>query len=193
MRRRGVLMLAAACVLGCGKAAPKDRYGQVADFTLTERSGKQVQHADLHDKVWVAAFVFTRCAGPCTQISGSMARLQKELADEKDVVLVSFTVDPDYDTPEVLRDYAQRFGAEPDRWLFLTGKREAMHQLIRESFHLGVEKATGTPQAGNEVVHSSRLAVVDRRGEIRGYYDGKDENDLARLKTKVAELVKEQP
>lgn len=192
--RRSVLLLAAACVVGCGQSAPKDdKLGQVAEFKLTERSGKAIQRDDLQDKVWVASFVFTRCAGVCPQITSNMAQLQKHFANQSDVVLVSFSVDPEHDTPEVLRVYADRFGAEPERWLFLTGDRDTMYRLIRESFHLHAEKAAGTPKAGNEVLHDQRLAVVDRHGEIRAYFDGKDEKDLARLKTKIAELVKERP
>src|SRR5437879_4519339 len=87
----------------------------VADFALTERSGDNVRRADLLGKTWVAAFIFTRCAGPCTQISGAMAHLQHDLAGLDNVMLVSFTVDPEFDQPEVLRAYAKRFQADPKR------------------------------------------------------------------------------
>jgi cytochrome oxidase Cu insertion factor (SCO1/SenC/PrrC family) len=180
--------------LGCDKPVPQDRFGAVADFTLTESGAKKVKRDDLQNKVWIASFIFTRCAGPCSQITGSMARLQHDLAAEKDLLLVTFTVDPDHDTPEVLRAYAERFGARPERWLFLTGAREPLYQLIRESFHLGVEQQQGTARrSGDEVLHSTKLVVVDRQGQIRGYFDGKDENELAGLKTKIAELLKERP
>src|SRR5262245_41375684 len=94
-------VFAAVLAAGCSSppSAPDDVFGRVEDFSLTERSGKTVRRADLEGKVWVAAFVFTRCAGPCSQVSGSMARLQLQFAGEPDALLVSFTVDPEHDTP----------------------------------------------------------------------------------------------
>jgi cytochrome oxidase Cu insertion factor (SCO1/SenC/PrrC family) len=171
----------------------------LGDFSFTERSGRPVAKADLQGKVWVASFVFTCCTGQCPQVSGTMAQLHHELADEPEFRLVTFTVDPDRDTPAVLRDYAGRFGADAERWLFLTGKREPLYEFIEKGFLLGVRQNEGTERTpGNEVSHSSRLAVVDRRGHIRGYFEGRrtDErgqpiDDLPRLKQKVAELLRE--
>jgi cytochrome oxidase Cu insertion factor (SCO1/SenC/PrrC family) len=200
-----VLLIATLlAVTGCAAWTPSpadDDLGEVADFALTERSGEKVHRADLLGKVWVAAFGFTRCTGPCPQVSGTMARLQAELAGQPDVRLVSFSVDPDHDTPEVLRDYAQRFGADPHRWLFLTGPRDDVYRLILESFHLAVQQNEGEARRpGQEVTHSTRLALVDRSGHIRGYFDGRqvDEEgqpiaDLDRLKQRIAVLVKEKP
>src|SRR5713226_1613387 len=136
-------LLAAVFLSGCSPPAPwsstEEDFGPVADFSLQERSGQTVRGSDLAGKVWVAAFIFTRCAGPCSQVSGTMARLQNDLAGHEGVVQVSFTVDPEYDTPKVLHDYADRFGADPERWLFLTGPRDQLYSLVRKSFHLGVE------------------------------------------------------
>lgn len=176
----------------------------VPDFKLTERSGKPVSRDDLKGKVWVAAFVFTRCSGPCPQVTATMARLQKELdlANSPDVRLVTFTVDPDKDTPNELKEYAARYQADPERWLFLTGMPEAdLHRLLHDGFKVTAQRAAN-PKAGDEFDHSSRLAVVDRQGNIRGYFDGlrvgstpeseADFNDnLNQLRAKVAELRRE--
>jgi protein SCO1/2/putative membrane protein len=171
-------------------STPDDDYGAVADFSLIERSGKVIERADLSGKVWVAAFVFTRCAGPCAQVSGTMARLQHELAGYNEVRLVSFTVDPDFDTPQILRGYAQRFQADPGRWLFLTGQREEIYRLIRKSFQLGVERNEGSEsQPGYEVEHSTKLVLVDPRGHIRGYFDSTAPEDLTDLKGRIRFLV----
>src|SRR6266852_6015492 len=132
-----------ACTPPASAYTPDDDYGRVADFSLTARSGKVIQRADLSGKVWIAAIIFTRCTGPCAQVSGSMANLQQDMASNKDVVLVSFTVDPEFDTPQVLDKYAQRYGADPERWLFLTGERDKLYRLIRTSFLLGVERNEG--------------------------------------------------
>src|SRR5262245_3008746 len=126
------LLPSAFCLLlaGCTASSPEDNsppdlYPEpVGDFALTERSGRTVTNADLLGKVWVASFVFTRCTGPCPQVSGTVARLQKDLEGEKDVRLVTFTVDPEHDNANELREYAAHFGAYPDRWLFLTGKEQ---------------------------------------------------------------------
>jgi protein SCO1/2 len=170
------------------------------DFTLTERSGKAVTKADLAGKVWVASFVFTRCSGPCPAVTATIARLQSELADEPNLRFVTFTVDPDRDDPQELAKYAARYRADPEKWLFLTGPEAEIHALMVDGFKLGVIKVpTGPP--GEEFDHSTRLAVVDKTGTVRGYADGIaakwDEGEelfeegLKRLKAKIAELVKE--
>jgi cytochrome oxidase Cu insertion factor (SCO1/SenC/PrrC family) len=173
----------------------------VQDFSLTERSGRTVTRADLLGKVWVAGFVFTRCTGACPQVCATMARLQKETAGEPDVRLVNFSVDPRHDTPEVLRRYAERYQADPERWVFLTGDRDQVYGLIRTSFLLGVEETEGTARRpGNEVTHSSRLALVDRRGHVRGYFDGRQVDDdgspvddVPRLVARIKSLLRERP
>jgi protoheme IX farnesyltransferase len=176
----------------------------VPDFTLTERSGKTVSRDDLKGKVWVASFVFTRCNGPCPQVTATMARLQKELdlKDAPNLRLVTLTVDPDQDTPNELKEYAARYQADPDRWLFLTGLPEAeLHKLLHDGFKVTAQRAE-KPRPGDEFDHSSRLAVVDKHGNIRGYFDGLRAgngpdteadfaDNLAQLRAKVADLLKE--
>jgi protein SCO1/2/putative membrane protein len=145
-------------------------------------------------KIWVAAFVFTRCSGPCLQVSGTMARLQHDLAEFADVTLVSITVDPEYDNPKVLSEYAKKFGADPKRWLFLTGTADDVYRLIREGFKLTAQPNEGAARTpGNEVMHDTRLAVVDRHGEIRGYYQATEPEAIDRLEQKIAELIREKP
>src|SRR6516225_4720166 len=124
---------------GCSPAArtppEPDISLPLSDFSLTERGGKTVTRDDLHGKVWVASFVFTRCSGPCPSVTATMARLQGELKDQPDVRLVTFTVDPERDQLTDLNQYADRFGADPKRWLFLTGKKDDVNRLLREGFH----------------------------------------------------------
>jgi protein SCO1 len=152
-----------------GGRAEMPVYGTLPAFEFVERSGESVSLESLKGKVWVADFIFTHCAGPCPLISSKMSRLQKAVRELDDVRLVSFTVDPERDTPEVLREYAQRYQAEPERWLFLTGPKEPLYQLVGEGFHLAVED--GESEAG-QVTHSTRFVLVDQQGRIRGYYDG---------------------
>jgi protein SCO1/2 len=200
------LLLAALGAVGCSSGsgnpppAPTslvredesaDDFGPVADFALTERSGQTVRCKDLRGKVWVASFLFTRCCTGCPRISADLLQLQKDLANEDGVLIVSFTVDPEYDTPAVLKAYADGLGADPKRWLFLTGKQEEIYRLIRDSFHLAVEQNHGEARKpGNEVTHANRLVVVDRQGHIRGLdFDGTKPEDLPRLKKRIEELA----
>jgi len=170
----------------------EDRLYAVPDFSLVERSGRSVTRQQLMGKVWVAAFIFTRCGGPCSQVSASMARLQHDLADQPGVVLLSFSVDPEYDTPKVLQEYAGRFGADPKRWLFLTGKPETIYPLIRTGFHLVAQPNEGADRTpGQEVLHDTRLALVDDQGDIRGYFQATDPEDMGRLEEKIKTLVQE--
>jgi len=153
---------------------------ELPDFTLTERSGRKVSLSDLKGRVWVADFIFTTCAGPCPVMSRRMGKLQSELLrDRMDSVLcVSITVDPEHDTPPVLREYADSKGADPTHWLFLTGDTKAVRSLIIKGFKL---TAPQTPEEEKSLLHSTRLALVDRRGRVRGYYltlSEKDDDDI---------------
>jgi cytochrome oxidase Cu insertion factor (SCO1/SenC/PrrC family) len=114
------------------------RLWEVPDFALIERGGQTVTRADLLGKVWIASVIYTRCVEECPLVSSHMARLQDAFAAEPDVRLVSITVDPAYDTPEVLTRYAQSFAAQPQRWLFLTGDQATIYRLVREGFRLGL-------------------------------------------------------
>jgi len=128
-------------------------YGRIPDFALIERSGRQITLADLRGKVWIVYFFYTECPDTCPLQSTRMAWLQDELAPEPDVRLVSISVDPEHDTPEVLVEYAARYGADPDRWLFLTGPKDAIYRLAIDGFHLGIvergEQAEGGQAKAN--------------------------------------------
>ena len=190
-------------------------YGRVPDFELTERSGKRITLSGFLGKVWIANFFYTECTDTCPLQSAHMAQLQADLTDP-DIRLVSISVDPEHDTPEVLSEYATRFRADPDRWLFLTGRRDAIYRLASEGFRLGVvdsgEKAqreTGGDQARfgpasawahpfpnparKPLIHSSRFVLVDQQAQIRGYYHGTDPESLERLRQNVRILAREKP
>lgn len=149
-------------------------YGAVPDFQLTERSGTPLSRAELVGGVWVADFIFTRCQGSCPLLSTRMATIQQmlQLATTRPVRLVSFSVDPEWDTPERLREYAARYRADPQQWLFVTGPYQTMSDLIRGGFRLGLVKAGEATDAppSEPIIHSDRLVLVDAAGHIRGYY-----------------------
>jgi cytochrome oxidase Cu insertion factor (SCO1/SenC/PrrC family) len=164
-------------------------YGTVPPFQLTNQNGQPFGSADLQGKIWIADFIYTTCPGPCPMISSRMSELQKPL-DKTDVHLVSFTVDPAKDTPEVLRGYAAKLQAQPGRWDFLTGPQSTIYDLSRSGFKLAVldrSQETGLP------VHSTRLILVDRHGVIRGYYDATEPDAITKLLADTNHLLREQP
>jgi protein SCO1 len=206
---RSLSMLAVAfLVAGCGKpsattALQRDDLSlPLADFELIERNGKTVKKDDLKGKVWIASFIFTRCTEHCPQVTSTVARLQSELAGEQDVRFVTFTVDPARDKPDELNEYAKIYRADPARWLFLTGKEEAIRRLLVESFKVPSNRNENAKNVSQEYDHSTRLAVVDKQGNVRGYFQGMAnpeqpnstaelDAELQKLKEKVKALLAE--
>jgi len=164
-------------------------YGTVPPFELTNEQGQPFGTAQLQGKVWLASFIFTTCPGPCPMISSRMSGLQKPLKNT-DVHLVSFTVDPETDTPEVLREYAAKLNARPGHWDFLTGPKEYIFELMRDGFKLAV--ADGTEESGGPI-HTTRAVLVDRTGTIRGYYDMTAGDTSTKLAADVHHLLRDQP
>jgi protein SCO1/2/putative membrane protein len=144
----------------------------IEPFTLTERSGKTITEADLHGKVCVVQFFYSQCQGPCNKTMPAMRELQERFAGKPDVLLVSISVNPENDTPELLRRYAESQGADPEQWLFLTGTEEAVHKVITGSFFHAVERNKDAKSPGDAFTHSSSLLVIDRGSVIDGYADG---------------------
>src|SRR5437870_5729932 len=164
----------------------------IPDFALIERSGQSVTRADLLGKVWIASIIFTRCVEECPLVSNHMARLQATFATEPDIRLVSITVDPAYDTPEVLTRYAQSFAAQPQRWLFLTGDKAMIYRLVREGFRLGLldpqesEKSSAVPEAARM---RQALWQLLTPASARAHDDGHPHDEAQRAITHSARLV----
>lgn len=171
-------------------------YGQVPAFVLRDQDGQLISNEDLKGRLWLADFIFSRCAGQCPMLSDRMARLASALRAEESVnptlqggvKLVSFTVDPGWDTPEVLAGYAKRYGASSDQWRFATGDHRTLTRLCQEGFRLTASAEGGTP--AEPITHSLRIVLIDRAGNIRGYYDGTEEAALKRLHDDLRKLLK---
>jgi protein SCO1/2 len=166
-----------------------NRYGAVPEFSLLERSGKKVALADLRGQVWIADFIYTTCQDTCPMQSAAMGKLQEKWADKPNLKLVSFSVDPERDTPAVLARYADRFRAHGDRWLFLTGDKNQITQLVQGGFRLSAVALTDGPSQESVIMHSPRFVLVDGNSEIRGYYDSRDGAALERLNSDIAALI----
>lgn len=145
-------------------------YGEAPAFSLTSHRNQSVSQKDLVGSVWIADFIFTRCATMCPQMTRRMKGLQSQLPG---ISFVSFSVDPEFDTPDILNRYARRLDAEKPRWHFLTGTREALVELGKGF------KVTG---ANEPVFHSLSFILVDPEGKIRGYYHSGQPEELERLK-----------
>jgi protein SCO1/2 len=168
---------------------PLPVYGTVPEFSLTSEDGRTVNRNDLMGKVLVADFIFTRCGGTCPIMSARLVDVQTAMMDKDDVRLISFTVDPDYDTPEVLRQYAKRYNAVPGLWLFLTGGKRYIQDLSQKGFRLGVAAEGGS--TAEPIIHSTKFVLVDRLARIRGYYDGTEELSVQQLIKDLGRLLKE--
>ena len=158
-------------------------FGQVPDFSLVRENGQKISNADLRGKVWIANFIFTHCSGICPLMSAGMSSLVNQLGAQPVLRFISFSVDPERDTPAVLSEYAKRFKAPADRWFFLTGDKAQIYRLSNQHFHLGAaEIAPEEREALDQSVrHSAKFALVDQKGQIRGYYDSDGQNAGAKI------------
>ena len=156
------------CLIYSKKPLPD--YGAFPDFKLVDQTGKAWTPSDLQQTPWIASFIFTRCQGQCPIISSQMQQLGRTLGTAR---LVSFSVDPEFDKPEVLKVYAERFEADPKLWTFLTGEREGVERVTRGLKMNGID---------DPAFHSASLVLVDSKDRVRGYYDANDAERVKDLK-----------
>ena len=168
----------------------KALYWDAPSFSYEERSGRTVDSGEFKGRYWVADFIFTRCAGSCPVMSEQMSRLQADWKGDPRLQLVSFTVDPQYDTAAVLKDYADDLKADPHQWLFLTGDKKALLKTATEGFKLdALENPGGGP--GALFIHSTYLVLVGPSGKILDFYDGTDETEFQKLRADLKTLLGE--
>lgn len=196
-----VIVIALALVAGIGSwiaAAAFARHDQLHDilpdkartlgkFILTNEIGQTITRAELEGKILVVSFLFTSCSLTCPEVTKRMAEIQRLTATEADVRLVSLTVDPRSDTPPVLAKWGARFGADTNRWLFLTGDKTTLHGLIAKSF---LAQDNGDPfnsMPGN-FTGTERIAVVDKLGRTRVYFDGLRPETASAVVAEIAQL-----
>jgi protein SCO1 len=198
----GLALVVLTLLLALALAALKSReapgqpppvYGQIAGFTLTNQNGRAVSLADLRGQVWVADIIFARCAGPCPKMTRQMKELQDALPPNSRAKLVTLTTDADFDTPPVLKTYADRFGADPNRWMFLTGTKGEIAKLAIDSLKLtAVEKKPEERQSPQDLfVHSTIFVIADKRGQLRGVFETTGEGtDPQQVRAQLLATVK---
>lgn len=157
-------------------------------FQFEERSGRTFSSDELRGKVWVIDFVFTRCAGTCPMLTRQMQILQEGWKGNPDLKLVSITVDPDHDTRQVMAQYAEQAKADPSQWFFLSGAKKDIYPVIRDGFKV-TAMADPQPEPGFEFIHTTRMILVDGRGDVRGLYDGQEDGDMKKLWADVRYLM----
>ncbi len=183
MKRIVSTLLLAIALSACAQRSSLPSYGVVPDFKLTDQSGRPFDSKSrLDGKVWVANFIFTTCTGPCPRMSSDFRKIRDQVGDEPDLRMVSFTIDPARDTPEALATYGRSFGANPDKWYFLTGAQKDLHHLSRNVFRLS--------DVDGSLEHSSRFVLIDRHARIRGYYDSSDSEALQKLATDLRAVLR---
>ena len=159
-------------------------------FSMTDQLGQPFGSRELGGKVWVADFIFTSCQTMCPVLTQKMAEIARRARHlGPDFHLVSFSVDPERDTPERLATYAARYGVDPHKWAFLTGTLESVQRAVVDGFKIGVDRRK-TADDFWEIVHGEHLVVVDRQLRIRGYFDASPDG-LDRLMDAVGRVVNE--
>jgi protein SCO1 len=197
------LLLAVVAIVAAYSAAQFRRFAAsdislpmaspLPDFTLTNQNGRPVTLADLRGQVWVADIIFTSCAGPCPIMTKQMSELQGALPAGSAVRLMSLTTHPEVDTPEVLRGYGQRFQADFNRWMFLTGSKEQIARLAREGLKLAAQEKPPEERAAPEdlFIHSTLFVIVDQNGRLRGSFESDDPEWKRKIVAAVRKLLRE--
>jgi protein SCO1/2 len=184
-----VCLLVVAVLGGCHAKSELPDYGAVPAFALTDQAGKPFTREGLAGTTWVAAFVFTRCPSACPRVTQAMRRLQVNAAQHGvPIRLVSISVDPEFDTPEVLRRYAAEYGANLETWSFVTGNADIIKNAAETGFKIAVEGKADPSKADFGITHGTQLVLIDGAGRIRGYYASDDTAALARLLDDAARL-----
>jgi len=157
--------------------------GEIPSFELTDNFSQTFTEENIAGKIWVADLIFTTCAGPCPIMSTEMKLVHETYLENENVRMVTITVNPDYDTPEVLTEYGKRYDADFSKWHFLTGEYENIQNLIANGFKMGdIEEI---------VFHSTRFALMDPNMKIRGYYIGTESEDVKKLIGDIKRIAKE--
>ena len=166
-----------------GKENELPEIGMVPEFEFVNSGQEMITLNNLKGKVWVADFIFTTCTMACPMMTGNMNIIHKKYKKNDDVRLVSISVYPEYDTPEVLTKYASQYDANTSRWYFLTGEESTVKRVIKDGFKIGDYE--------DIIFHSEKFALVDKKGMIRAYYNGMKTEDMKKLKKDINSLLKQ--
>ncbi len=174
-----------------GRMVVDTLYAELPPFSLIDRNGRAFTDRDVEGKIIVADFFFTRCTTICPRMKVQMQQLQLKLNDPayEDIVFLSHTVDPEYDTPEVLNAQARKLQADTARWKFLTGPKEDIYRLAVEGYLVPAQEDVMDPDG---FLHSEMFVLVDKDRHLRGYYDGTTAEGMNAIAADIKMLLKEE-
>jgi len=164
------------------------KYHRIADWQLINQNNDTITQDYYKDKIYVADFFFTTCQTICPIMTGNMAQLQKELRGDDDVLLLSHSVTPEYDTPAILKDYARKKGVNASKWNLVTGPKKDIYELARKSYLAVKDEGSGGKY---DMIHTENFMLVDKKRQVRGSYDGTDPEDIDRLLEDIEYLKEE--
>ena len=163
---------------------------QVPSFSFNNQEGRKITDKDLVGKVYVAEYFFTTCRGICPRLNVNMKKISIDYADEANFRLLSYTVDPETDSVGRMKHYADSLGADPQRWWFLTGRKDSLYHLARNGYLLDDPKNNAL-NINEQFLHTQFLALVDKSGRVRKIYDGLKKDELDELEKDITALLKE--
>jgi len=166
----------------------KKKYHKIADFSLTNQNGKTITQNDYADKIYVADFFFTTCRTICPIMTTNMAEIQKAILDDDDVMLLSHSVTPEIDSVEQLKRYAIKKGVNDKKWNLVTGDKKDIYALARKSYLAVKSQGDGGPF---DMIHTENFLLIDKKKQIRGFYDGTQKAEIERLLDDIAILKEE--
>lgn len=164
------------------------KYHKIADFSLTNQNGKTITQNDYKDKIYVADFFFTTCQSICPIMTDHMVKIQKKIINDNDIMLLSHTVIPEIDTVAQLKRYAIKKGVNDKKWNLVTGSKKQIYELARKSYLAVKDNGNGD---AFDMIHTENFMLIDKKRQIRGFYDGTNEEDIERLLNDISILKKE--
>ena len=156
----------------------KKKYHTIANFSLTNQNGKTITQDDYKDKIYVADFFFTTCQTICPIMTKNMSDIQKKIINDNDIMLLSHTVTPEIDTVAQLKRYAVEKGVDDSKWNLVTGDKKQIYELARKSYLAVKDNGDGGPF---DMIHTENFILIDKKRQIRGFYDGTNPNDIDKL------------
>lgn len=166
----------------------KKKYHKIADFSLTNQNGQTITQDSYKDKIYVTDFFFTTCQTICPIMTDHMAEIQNEIINDTEVMLLSHTVTPEIDTVAQLKRYAEKKGVNDKKWNLVTGDKKEIYKLARKSYLAVKENGDGGPF---DMIHTENFMLIDKKRQIRGFYDGTNQEDIDRLLDDIAILKEE--
>jgi protein SCO1/2 len=164
--------------------------GRLTPFTFTNQLGKQVTENDVKEKVFVASYFFTTCKGICPEMNGNLKKVYEKFKDEKDFLILSHTSDPAVDSVPRLKQYAELFGADPNKWIFLTGRKDSLYNMARFTYAID-DPANNLKSVDDIFLHTQFWALVNKRGEIKKIYDGLKMSEVNSIIRDIKKALKE--